>query len=734
MISNTVIDSLKQKSRVGVFVANAVLAIIVYVVVTGTLSPFGTEQGLWLLAVVTYWLFTLVTTPFFIPPKDALANAISTILILAPVSLASVKHFTMVLSILYWVAIGVSLVVVILSLIAIFKRSDGQQSPVGTITYQLSNKLGRGEILFTMVVLISSLGFYQDKIDTALLIMGFWLLMVVIKPVELTLKIYQLFSTELVIEEKDVVGSILRVDDPNIVKVNLINTETSWEHGKVYVSQLSNNKIVHILPLFTQVQNEGVVGTGLLCECNDKNNKEILFGNVYTSTNPKLSKELVKTLSGEDKTKKIAGLVVKNSSIGNIRFQVVKGLNLEEGMVVFCKVQGKKVYYQILDAKTDEESFQTSPYGMHIVSALQLGSFDKEYGFQGFVWLPEMNQPVFLVNEDDVLEQKIEKGEFTVGKIPSTGFEVHIDLNNLVEYHAAILGVTGTGKTELALDIIKNALSEEVKVFCVDFTGEYAPRLKNSNSQTIGLSEEKIEELESALHAVAVGTFGAKEERAALQKFLETIEPDVEKQVDDFLMDEKNNLGIFELSEITNTRATLRITEMYLSSIMKWARKNRKARRVMLVLEEAHTIIPEVYSAGFDADTQWIVGRIGQIALQGRKYGVGLLIMSQRTALVSKTILSQCNTYFTHGLVDKTSLDYLGGVYSPEHVKAIPNLRTREFLASGKAIKSERPLLVRVDFDQAKLDASKALDTTYEEVRDSRKDKEKEDTPEDILI
>ena len=173
---------------------------------------------------------------------------------------------------------------------------------------------------------------------------------------------------------------------------------------------------------------------------------------------------------------------------------------------------------------------------------------------------------------------------------------------------------------------------------------------------------------------------------------------------------------------------------MYLSSIMKWARKNRKARRVMLVLEEAHTIIPEVYSAGFDADTQWIVGRIGQIALQGRKYGVGLLIMSQRTALVSKTILSQCNTYFTHGLVDKTSLDYLGGVYSPEHVKAIPNLRTREFLASGKAIKSERPLLVRVDFDQAKLDASKALDTTYEEVRDSRKDKEKEDTPEDILI
>ncbi len=105
------------------------------------------------------------------------------------------------------------------------------------------------------------------------------------------------------------------------------------------------------------------------------------------------------------------------------------------------------------------------------------------------------------------------------------------------------------------------------------------------------------------------------------------------------------------------------------------------------------------------------IGRIGQIALQGRKYGVGLLLVSQRTALVSKTVLSQCNTYFTHALVDKTSLEYLSGVYSSEHVRAIPNLRFLEFLAHGKAVKSERPLLAKRDFDQKKADASKALDT-----------------------
>jgi DNA helicase HerA-like ATPase len=168
-------------------------------------------------------------------------------------------------------------------------------------------------------------------------------------------------------------------------------------------------------------------------------------------------------------------------------------------------------------------------------------------------------------------------------------------------------------------------------------------------------------------------------------------------------------LGIFELPEIMNTKATLRATELYLSSIMEWARKNRRARRILIVLEEAHTIIPETFGSGFDADTQFVVGRISQIALQGRKYGVGLLLVSQRTALVSKSILSQCNTHVTFSLVDKTSIDYLANVYSSQHVQAIPNLRFLEAVAYGKAIRSERPLLIKLKYDPAKKDASDAL-------------------------
>jgi hypothetical protein len=127
------------------------------------------------------------------------------------------------------------------------------------------------------------------------------------------------------------------------------------------------------------------------------------------------------------------------------------------------------------------------------------------------------------------------------------------------------------------------------------------------------------------------------------------------------------------------------------------------------LLEEAHTIIPEVFGAGFDYDTQWVVGRIGQIALQGRKYGVGLMVVSQRTALVSKTILSQCNTFFTYSLIDQTSLNFLQSVYSEQHTKSIPNLGFLEFIAFGKAVRSERPILLNREFDPAKKAASDKL-------------------------
>src|SRR5699024_1411729 len=106
---------------------------------------------------------------------------------------------------------------------------------------------------------------------------------------------------------------------------------------------------------------------------------------------------------------------------------------------------------------------------------------------------------------------------------------------------------------------------------------------------------------------------------------------------------------------------------------------------------------------------------------QGRKYGVGLLLVSQRTALVSKTLLSQCNTCICFAMYDKTGLDYLESVFASEHARAIPNLRFLEGVAFGKAVRSDRPIIFKIPFDQAKKDASTALNKIAEpfEVEDT---------------
>jgi len=710
--SNKKIENLRQKPRVVVFAINVLLAWSLFYYITGLVSPLSTYAGIWFLAAAAYWLFALITAPFFRPPKDSLATAISAILLLAPIDFSKVQHFRTLLESIRFLTMGISLIVGIFALIAIFKRSDESDSILGKVSYRLSEKLGRGEILFTPVVLVSVLGFYQANIEGVLLISGFWVLMIAANPIDLITKIaiYIKDLKQNEIEVTESVGSIMRIDNPNVVRVSLTNRASTWNIREIHMIHLPNDKLAHVLPLFIQVQDEEIIGTGLFSVVKEKPSFKTLSGNVYQYKKEGLASDLIKELSGIDGEMEIVGLTVERSTIGNIKFQAIPAIKLEEGMVVFANIRKKKVYYQILNATTGEESFKENPFGMHVVSAAQLGSYDSKEGFKKFPWLPDMNQPLFLVSKEDVPEQVLEDNEFRIGKVPNTNFGIPVDLDDLIEYHSAVLGITGTGKTELVFDIVRNAIDRDTKVFCVDFTGEYKPRLASYKPNLIGLTVEQVEKLEESLFAVETGEYGAKKEKAALNKFLDDIKPAIKEQIRNFILDEDKKLGIFELTEITNTKATLKTTEMYLSAIMEWARENRKAKQMLIVLEEAHTIIPEVYGSGFDSDTQWVVGRIGQIALQGRKYGVGLLLVSQRTALVSKTILSQCNTYLTHALVDKTSLDYLSGVYSADHVQVIPNLRPREFLAHGKAVKSERPLILRVDFDPKKLEASKALD------------------------
>lgn len=114
-----------------------------------------------------------------------------------------------------------------------------------------------------------------------------------------------------------------------------------------------------------------------------------------------------------------------------------------------------------------------------------------------------------------------------------------------------------------------------------------------------------------------------------------------------------------------------------------------------MVLEEAHTLIPEWNQVAQSSDTHQ-VNRSARVVLQGRKFGLGTLLITQRTANVTKTILNQCNTIFALRSFDQTGLDFLRNYMGEAYSRAISTLPQFTAVLVGKASSSTRPLIFKI--------------------------------------
>lgn len=135
---------------------------------------------------------------------------------------------------------------------------------------------------------------------------------------------------------------------------------------------------------------------------------------------------------------------------------------------------------------------------------------------------------------------------------------------------------------------------------------------------------------------------------------------------------------------------------MFLEGVFLYA-KRTPGKKFCIVLEEAHTVVPETSFLGDLGDyssNKGLVSKMGQIALQGRKFGVGLLVIAQRTANVSKTVLTQCNTVVCFQAFDETSFTFLGNYVGKDMVQALPNLKQYHAVVAGKAVKSNMPMII----------------------------------------
>lgn len=125
-----------------------------------------------------------------------------------------------------------------------------------------------------------------------------------------------------------------------------------------------------------------------------------------------------------------------------------------------------------------------------------------------------------------------------------------------------------------------------------------------------------------------------------------------------------------------------------------WARyvpEGGRTRPLLFVLEEAHAYL----NAGNEGAAAIAARRIVK---EGRKYGIGAMIVSQRPAEIDPTILSQCGTMFAMRLANTTDRSHVTGTVSDNLeglFNMLPTLRTGEAIIVGEAV--HLPLRALID-------------------------------------
>lgn len=141
------------------------------------------------------------------------------------------------------------------------------------------------------------------------------------------------------------------------------------------------------------------------------------------------------------------------------------------------------------------------------------------------------------------------------------------------------------------------------------------------------------------------------------------------------------------------------VARMTLEALQRYRKLNQgKTLPTVLVMEEAHTFIKRYKDDAENQSSATICCQVFEkIAREGRKFGLGLVLSSQRPSELSPIVLSQCNSFLLHRisndrdqeLVHKLVPDNLHGL-----LRDLPSLPSRHAILLGWA--SELPILVKM--------------------------------------
>lgn len=162
--------------------------------------------------------------------------------------------------------------------------------------------------------------------------------------------------------------------------------------------------------------------------------------------------------------------------------------------------------------------------------------------------------------------------------------------------------------------------------------------------------------------------------------------------------DSSNQITILDMSllpsEVLETITGL-VGRIVLEFVSRFKEEDRGSMPIVMVLEEAQNYIPEINKKDRTSISRKVFERI---AREGRKYGLSLVISSQRPSELSKTVLSQCNSFVIHRLQNPDDQQYIRKLVSSassEVLNQLPILPQQHAIILGDAVRT--PVMARID-------------------------------------
>lgn len=636
--------------------------IIIFHFWNGSIFP-STGPGILIFSSLIMLSFVILFVEhFFTKPTDVLSNSIAILLLLSPLKIELGRISFWFGIFFYYILI---LALISLASILLYNLKKSEESKINIIATYLKKfaiTFGSGKFLFFILFFLTLIFYVNSQSQYFIILFIYATIILLINPKNFLISLIYDKNKK----DNDKIGEIFGIQSKKIFLV------------KIFENVKSINKFDVVKFRYLMQDARDYVTTGIVFDTyllNKERWVKILQLKEPSKEETLLEKNVVYKLSGEEEIKTLekeiriddfVGIIIDGSNIAKIKFEYSKKKDdLQEGDLLELMIGKRKIFYQVLDGTTKIDELENrNETGFINGEAMQLGEWCSEkLSFQKFGWVPSINTPIFKADTSKLTVGNFDYPQYKLGVVPGTTLPSVIDLSKAVSHHIALLGVTGCGKSFLAQKIIEQLLID-TKVICIDFTGEWKRRLDVTKYKTINKEGIGI-----------------------------------------YLDGDDKKIGIFELPSLSNTTDVLKETQLFLEEVFSFAKikyDQESQFRVVLVLEEAHTITPETSFLGDMGDYQSnkaLVNKMTQIALQGRKYGVGLLVIAQRTANVSKTVLTQCNTVICFQAFDETSFAFLGNYVGKDMLQALPNLKQYHAVVAGKAIESNIPMIIDLTRD-----------------------------------